>query len=285
MAHKESIFADKGSTFFMFTCLCGSLILFFVYVLPSLNDKNDLRLWADSVYYMELAQSKLEGNEIESNFFSVTSILILLRNNPVLILIFNLVSFLIAYVTTVKSFNIDKTVFLLWMFINPMFTIGLLTPSKEILAFVAVLNLNCFIKSKKNIYVILASLFAICARSQSFFVLILFIFLTSKLYYFNKRRIITIIVFILTLSFSYPYISNYIIGEDINYAVDYYFETSSSSGLALYLYELQNKGLFFVSLIPKLMLNLVGNIPKIFIILGSQLVISCACSRCSSLRT
>ncbi len=263
MSHKQSIFSDRRSLFFLVACLCLSLTLFIFYVLPALNDKNDLRLWADSTHYMDLAQSKLEGYEIESNFFSVTSILILLNNNLVFVVAFNLASLLAVYVTIVRHFNLNRIVFLFWLFINPMFTISLLTPNKEILAFVAVLNLNCFIKSKKYIYAIFAGLFGICARSQQFFVLILFIFLTSDLYFLKRRPGLTLVVFILLMSFSYPYISNYIIGEDINYAVGYYFETSSNSGLALALYELQNKGLFFITFIPKLMLNLIGNIPKI----------------------
>jgi hypothetical protein len=259
----HSLFSDKRSVFLSVAYVCLSLFLFFTYVSPGLNGTGDVRLWADSTHYMELARSKLIGEEVKFDFFSITSILTLLGNNLFLVVIFNLVSFVFAYTATVRCFNLDKSKFLFWIFINPMFTVSWITPSKEMLAFVAVLNLNCFIKSKKYIYIVIASIFALSARNQSFFVLILFVFLTSKFYRYEKKREITLIFFVLLLSLSYPFISDYLLGDDINSAVNYYFQTSTSGGFVIILYELQTKGLFFIVFIAKIFMNFFGNIPRI----------------------
>lgn len=260
---KYSIFSDRTSIFFLIAYLFLSLLVFFVYGLPGLDGTGDIRLGADSTYYMGLAQSKLSGNEVSIDFFSISSILILLGNNLLLVVVFNLLSFLFAYISTIRCFNLDKSTFLFWVFINPMFMTAWITPSKEILAFVAIMYLNCFIKSRKYFYVFLAGLFAISARYQLFFVLILFTILISNLYHFQGKRSLILASFTLLISFSYPYISGYLLGDEINGAINYYFDTSTGGGMIILLNDLQNRGLFFVSLIPKVLLNLIGNIPKI----------------------
>lgn len=235
------------------------------FIVPGLNDQNDLRLWADSVHYMKLAETKLQyGSDADFSFFSIPTILTLLENNLYLVFALNTLLFLIAYRSLCYCFDFNKKSFLFWIFINPMFVFALLTPNKEIFAFSAVATLNCFIKTKKYFYLILAGSLCLFARGQLFFISFLFLFLTSRFYTFYKiRRDHTLIIFVLLLSVLYPFFSDNWIDEETKFALNYYFDILIGSGAVVVLYDLQTKGLFFAALIPKLLLNLFGNLPKV----------------------
>jgi hypothetical protein len=256
--------SNKRLLFFLsvYLLICAAALVTFIE--PALNGNNDFRVWADSVHYMELAKDKMLGG-VDNNIsiFSVPSILFFLGNDVAAFFILNVLLVSIGYFSLCRCFDFKKEEFLYWILVNPMFFFSLLTPSKEILAFSSIMMLNCFIKSRRYPYLIFAALFSLFARVQLFFVLVLFIFLTSKFYFFNKRRLVTLIAFLLIMSGLYPFISQYLLGEDINFALDLYFTRNTGSGVANILYELQNKGLYFVVFIPKLFLNFFGNIPKI----------------------
>lgn len=256
--------SNKRLLFFLSVYLCVCAVAFTTFIEPALNGNTDFRVWADSVYYMELAKDKMLGSlDKDTSIFSIPTILFFLGNNIAAFFILNVLLVAIGYFSLCRCFDFKREEFLYWILVNPMFFFSLLTPSKEILAFSSIMMLNCFIKSRRYPYLIFAALLSLFARVQLFFVLILFIFLTSKLYYFNKKRLATLIAFLLIMSGLYPFISQYILGEDINSALDIYFSRNIGSGVANILYELQNKGLYFAVFIPKLFLNFFGNIPKI----------------------
>jgi hypothetical protein len=254
----------KRLVFFLTAYLSLSIVMLVLFIVPALNDKNDLRLWADSVHYMDLAKTKiLDGDNANISFFSIPTILLFFGNDLFAIFAFNTLVFLAGYFSLCRCFNFNKEKFLFWVLINPMFVFAWLTPSKEILAFSGVMMLNCFIKSRQYLYLIFCGFFCIFARGQLFATLVLFLFLKSKFYFFNKKRKITLIIFIFLLSGLYPFFSEKILDEETKFALNHYFDTSVGSGTVIILYELQTRGLFFITLIPKLFLNLFGNIHKI----------------------
>jgi hypothetical protein len=256
--------SHKRLLFFIPAYLSIFVVVFVTIIAPALNGQTELRVWADSVHYMELAKEKTLGSiDKELSIFSVPSILFFLGNDIAAFFMFNALIFSIGYISLCRCFNFNREIFLYWVLVNPMFIFSCLTPSKEILAFSGIMMLNCFIKSKSYPYLIFAALLSLCARTQLFLILVLFVFLTSKFYLFNKNRLATLIAFILILSGSYPFISQYLLGEDTNFALNLYFDRNTGLGIANVLYDLQSKGLYFAVLLPKLLLNFFGNIPKI----------------------
>ena len=232
------------------------------FMIPALNGENNLRLWADSTHYIQLAETQLKyGLNTDLNFFSIPTILVFFKNNLCLVIGLNILVFLIAFTSLCRCFDFRREAFLFWTFINPMFVFALLTPGKEIFAFSAVSMLNCFIKTKKYSYLVLAGLLCLFARGQLFFISLLFLFFISKFCVFKRKDIL--IIFILSLSVLYPFLLDGWIDEETKFALDYYFDSSVGSGSVVILYNLQLKGLFFIALIPKLLLNLFGNLPKI----------------------
>jgi hypothetical protein len=254
----------KRLIFFVSAYLFLAMIAFVAFVVPALYEQNNLRVWADSVHYMGLAREKMAGNnDFDISFFSIPTILAFLGNDLFAVLAFNTLVFVLAYVSICRCFYVDKEKFLFWILINPMFVFSWLTPSKEILGLSGVLMFSCFIKSNKYFYLISAGILCLFARGQLFFTLFVFLLLTNKFLFLNKRRAVTLIGYIFFLSFSYPFISENIFSEDTTLSLNYYFDQVTGSGIVITLYEFQSKGLYFLVLIPKLLITMFGSIPKI----------------------
>lgn len=221
---------------------------------------------ADSRKYVEFTETDyFEGNSLISvgaNFFGPYIILKFFGADHTLIYFFNLALFLWSIILIFNYFSINRMRFLFILAINPMIFFSLLTVNKEITGIFSIVCLVCYYSKRKNKYLILMSLiFAFLTRYQyvAFVLAVLIADVFIKYTGFSRR--IVLIGILAVLSFVIPMVSDQYI--DVFLGDDVMGEAEKQLGILTLFNNLQNKYLYFLIFIPKVLFNFLSPIYKL----------------------
>ncbi|QEI40680.1 hypothetical protein BMF77_01252 [Dolichospermum sp. UHCC 0315A] len=240
--------------------------IFFYLVVNPLQDTEKIWIGADTGNYVEYSKLLSENEElltISSNLLGPIFILRMVNHNYDLILFINCFLFFLSYILVRNNFKIDEQKFILLLLMNPMLFISLVSINKEIFGLFSITLLACFLKNKNILYIILSLITSILVRWQQSVVIILVFFMTDKIYVYRDKKILNLLFMIVIISVIYPSF----ISPIINQVMD--FETLNSQqdkafGLSILLNELQDRYMFFVAVVPKILISYFGNIIKVF---------------------
>lgn len=263
---KNKFFLQK-STALLVIYTIFALIFFNMFVNPYLQGENELKWAADSLTYLNMASYIDEYTslvQIGANALGPVMIARLFGNNNFLIAIFNYLLFIFSYWILINTFKVDRLNLLLLFLATPMLFVSILTLNKEILGFFVVSMFTCAIQKNKNRFLIFLILFfSIFVRWQLFFTMFLFL-IFQKFSSGYIRRIVILASIIMIISLVYPIFHNFfdvqsILNLDMNIS-----EQTTKSGFIILLNDLQNRYMFFLAVIPKIMYNLFADANKIY---------------------
>ena len=252
----------------------NSVVLYFVYVSPSLDGTSDLRIGADSFTYLWnagihrnalAARWGLSDGTTPVELISTGGSLIgpvvigrLLRSN-FLILCFNYILFFFAVRLFAKSVPLRAPLLMLLLLVNPAILVSLLTLNKEILVLVSLAMFCKYISSDGRSRLLLfgALLVALFARWQQFLIIIVYLMLVGGLNPLRQRRKMTICLLVLFITISAPFLLSTIYVLD---SADILERLGSSDSLqsqfAVMLTNAQDHYLYFAVVLPKIAINL-----------------------------
>jgi hypothetical protein len=251
--------------FFIASIMLSSIVLFFFYVEPSFSGKNNLRIGADSVFYLwhaglvtdnpyrangdNLAPSiSLSGNLLGPDVIGK-----LLRSS-FLILCFNYVLFFVAVAYIAKAIPVRVVLLTILLLINPAILVSVLTLNKEIIVLLSTAMLCYYIESERRSWLLLCCtlLVALLGRWQNLLVVIFFLLLTAKWNPMKNRRNVAIALVVLAITIAYSFLWPFI---NVVLGIDEY-----EGKTIVVLAEAQTHFLYFAVVIPKIALNLYGGV-------------------------
>jgi hypothetical protein len=242
--------------------LC-SLGLFFFYVEPSSNGGNNLRIGADSAFYLWHAginrdnpygandESTFPAISFGSNYLGPDLIGRLLRNG-FLILCFDYFLFFVAIAYIARSISVRALLLTILLLMNPSILVSVLTLNKEILVLLSTAMLCYYLETGRRSRLLLCCLLivALLGRWQNCLVDGFFLLMTAPWNPLNKRRGVTLAILVLTITIVYPFLWPFI---NLALGINEY----EGKTIAV-LTEAQTHFLYFVVVIPKIALNLYG---------------------------
>jgi hypothetical protein len=250
--------------------MCSLFPLFFWVAEPSLLGKIPFRVWADSPVFLWTAgvdtdpglllerHSSALGTptgEIDwthlvafsSNYLGPVLIAILAGSNFRIMLI-NCGLFFLALYYLFKLRDIRPKLLITLILINPFTIISILTVNKEIIALLAV-ALFVYYMEKRSWFLVPAVLaVSFLARWEQAAVFLLWMLLVSRLNPLRKHRLAAILAVVMGISIIYPHMKSF----------TGLWETDSHIMNALY--QIQQNYMYFLVLIPKVILNFAMNL-------------------------
>jgi hypothetical protein len=256
----------EHSTLFLYTAI---IFIFFVeYMDPFLENKSFLRWGADSLIYLNIAKFGADSSMEESSSFinTIGPVLIakLLNNNNLAITVFNYLLFLLSVFLLSSIENVNKIRLRLLIIANPMMLVSIASISKEIIGF-TIISIFLYLlyqetdkdKVLQKRWAAIIFIGSFLVRWQMAFIIGIF-FLCKNVFTgsrFTKCRSFSILLLILFLSITYPiFRSAGLTGEAEAWSVT---ERGPSLGTIYILNDLQNNYMYFLSFIPKILMNLV----------------------------
>jgi hypothetical protein len=236
----------------------------YIYVAePALNGSIELRVWADAPSYEDAAANYDDLSElvtIVNNYIGPVLIIKLLNNDYFYIYLLNCLIFIISYFILSKDANIDSSKLLVYLIINPMLFISLMSVNKEIVSLLFIALLISYLKNKKLTYLVLCFFVSFIVRWQLTLFLLIYLALTSPL--INIYRFKTLCIFVLIISAAYIFISQELgVFEDTaNLFADI---DTRGSGLFVLLNKVQATYGYYIVVVPKTFQNLFGGITRI----------------------
>jgi hypothetical protein len=228
---------------------------------PYLDGSSGLRWAADSEFYLNVAKYGADYVDIEGtgliNTIGPVIISRLVGNSNLLITVFNYGLFLCSFMLMASIKNVDQAKMLVLMLANPMMLVSITTLSKEIIGFfVMSLVVNFLYKKTDQKMFLVFAILSMLVRWQMLFVIILFDLF--KKIFVNKHwmmsRVSSVVILVAVISLSYPSLRNLGLAE----GAEAWAKTDNTNfGTIAILNELQNNYLFFLSFIPKTLMNLV----------------------------
>ncbi|GAB2609571.1 hypothetical protein GCM10027035_02410 [Emticicia sediminis] len=241
--------------------------LFFIYIgAPDILGANKYRLYADYDKYSQVAM----GGDfnllilIGTNYFGPTLIVKLLNDNLYSMFLLNC-SMLITSIYVLHK-NIDCNILKLstYLLINPILFLSLFSANKEMISLLSISFFIVFLKKRSTLMLLLTLFVSFFVRRELTTLILIGHVLTHPkfLLYSNVYRKYIIFSIILVLSILFP-----IWGEIIFF--DTYIELfdsvnkEGSGGLSIRLLTLQeNKFGYIIAVIPKIIQNLIGQLPN-----------------------
>jgi hypothetical protein len=241
------------------------LVLLFSFEIggPYLEGKySNLHASADSITYIKLAkQNDIPLVSVGGNLLGPTIILRLLNFNNFLVVLLNCFLFYTSFFLAIKYFNLNKLKFLLLLIINPLIFLSLTTINKEILGLFLSVVLVCYLKTNNKIFLFITLSMALFTRWEQFAVIIVFLLL-KKFNFLTRKRLLMVVLIVAALTILYP---SFLLHQVELIYGNGKLNDVNSLGTIHYLNALQAHYMFFIVLIPKLLLNYFGDIIKIFI--------------------
>jgi hypothetical protein len=244
--------------------ICFSLFLFFQWVAPSLDGRTDQHIAADSSTYLYFADSLrhrdgdpfvLAALATFPNTLWAPVLLALVLKSTFAIVLANYAIFFLALVLLKKSFSFSTGVFLGLMLLNATTTISLLSVNKEIIDFLAVSVFFFAYRKHRKGLLLAALLLALFNRFEVCVVMALFLLATSFLNPLRRRRGLTLILLITSLSVLLPFVASK--------SLSVRFEEASSAGAVAWLDSLEMHYLYGVAVIPKIAETFFGELLNI----------------------
>lgn len=216
---------------------------------------------ADTIFYVKLSERTenfadlIRATIVHRNSFGPVLLYdFILQENRILFLVFIFCNY--AYVITIiskfMSNKVNNKITLFLLILYPAIIPCLSGPNKEITGYLSILYFINFIINRKYRFIILSIVFAIFTRVELVLLIILWI-LSFKFSHTKKIFICVSLVFFLSLIIHYTgYIGIHKIDNDIR---------EGSYGYNLLFASLSRDGLYFITIFPKILLNLFGSLP------------------------
>jgi len=243
-------------------------VSFSAFVEPSLNGAIDWRVYADSRIYMDTANSiRLQGGgtalialvSLARNVI-VPSFLAVWLQTEANVAVFNLVMFFAALVLLARTFSLFKWhIFLPIVLVSPTTYEALLTLNKEIFVFSCAVVMARWFKTRSTILMVCLILFSAALRWEQALAIFCFsILLRLKI---SPKRAAT--AMIVGISLIYPFaIASVNTGSDA--------KESSSSAFFAQINVLQSYGLYFLLLVPKLIIALLSHVVQFWTLFANR---------------
>lgn len=234
-----------------------SLFLFFQWVAPSLDGRTDQHIAADSSTYMYIADVLRDGTPDPAvtialasfpNTLWVPVLLALLLKSTFAMVIADYAMFFLALFLLKKSTPCSIATFVGLLLLNATTTISLLSVNKEIVDLL-VISLFVFARRRRSYTLLLVVLLlALLNRFEVCLVLLLFMFVESRMNPFRRNRRLTIAVLLIALSVLLPLMASRTLAA--------HFEEASTSNTIAFLDILEMHYLYGLAVIPKIAENL-----------------------------
>ena len=238
-----------------------SLILFVLWVNPSLTGGTNDHIAADSHTYMSFADSLREGRNDPFVIASMASfpntlwgpvLLGMALRSTVAVVAFNYVLLFFATWLLHKAIHLDVALFLLLIFANVTTFISLISLNKEFIDFFSLSLFLYYLGRRKRLALFAALVIAFISRYETAVVMLVYLALRSRWNPLREHRKSTLVVLIFLLS---VFLSAFLQGS-MALRMEEATSTASSGGLLLLLDTLQIHYLFFLAVIPKILDNL-----------------------------
>lgn len=231
---------------------------------------------ADSKYYLELSQQMSSFSDMIIMFLANKNLFgqlvyynLILQGSRILFYIFNII--VLFYLLLELQKNLEnqqyKNHILFLLLLNPAIITSLSGPNKEITGFISILFIINYILKRKSRYILFSFIFAFFTRFELIAVIIVFLFFRR---FAKHTQYILLISFALLISLTIYFTQNY------NEQLFNVFEIRENSlGFVFKMAELNQMGLYFITFLPKLCLNLFGDILALnfFLLKGYSLFI------------
>lgn len=249
--------------------MLASLSLFVEYVDPSLKGLNNLRIGADSDFYLWLAglrQDLPDGylGETDVNLVSMGANLLgpeliawTLRSN-VLILVFNYLVLLFSVRMFAEAGNVRPIMLTFLLLANPSVMVSVLTVNKEILALLSTALLCKYLAAGRRSKGLLCFLLfvSLLARWEHLAAVVFFLMITGRMNPLRHWRKLEIVMLVAFISISYPFVPN----------ISRTFGSEAFQGTTVgLLTEVQSHFLYFAVALPKICLNIFGGMAGWFV--------------------
>lgn len=236
-----------------------SLFVFYQWVGPSMDERSDRHIAADSVTYLSFADSIRERRadplviaRLSSfpNTLWMPVLIALALKNTFIIVVANYLVFFASIVLLKKSFSFSTGTFVGFLLLNATTTISLLSVNKEMIDLLAISLFLFGFRNGRRIILLLALLLALLNRFEVLIVMVTFLLAQTRLNHWRRRRTLTLLLLVILLSIMLPIL--------LSANLSARFEEASSGGLIALLDSLEIHFLFGVAVIPKIAENLFG---------------------------
>ncbi len=241
--------------------------IFFQFVIPSFPKETTSEEFAvDTTIYVYFADSIREGRNdpmVIGPLLSFPNTLIapvcisLLLNNHLIEMLANYLMFIISILLLRKSIPISLYVFLPLMLLNPVTTTSILCINKEVLD---LLSLSLFLYSRvhRNRGMLIGALaLALFNRYEVCLVMVAFLLAGSRFNPWRERRFLTLLILVITLNFATPFFGGEMLAKR--------FEEAQEGRFIAPLDLLQMHYLYIVAVVPKIAINLFGELLNPFV--------------------
>jgi hypothetical protein len=242
---------------FVFSTTLLVLAMYFFVAEPAILGKLELRISADSLFYIQQAREPT-GNlfSFSENYLGPFLLIRIFQFQNLALLLFNITAFSVmvdAITTTYHLRTRAKWIFISMLYFSPLTFISFLLINKEILGVIGIGWFLVFLRSKKISALSFALIFSLATRWQQVFVILLFLSLEFTLLYsrFRYKKLATLVALVILMSLFYPLIPQS--------QLEPFLEQSINASTINQLNRLQDNYLFFLVLPVKVFMNLFGN--------------------------
>lgn len=234
-----------------------SMFLFFEWVAPSLDGRAEQHIAADSSTYMYFADALREGRPDPEVLTALVSfpntlwapvLLALAFKSTLAIAVADYAMLFLAFFLLKRSFSFSTGMFLGLLLLNATTTISLLSVNKEIFDLLVV-SIFLYARRKGSVaLLVLALMLALINRFEVCLVLILFLFVESKMNTLRHRRIATTVGLLIALSVILPLAASHTLAAK--------FQEASNSNTITFLDNLEMHYMYGIAVFPKIAENL-----------------------------
>lgn len=246
-----------GVTAYIFLCI----LIFYRWVLPSLDGRSDAHIAADSSTYMFFARALHEGAldpyiaaslATFPNTLWVPVLIAYALKSPGAIVILNFAILFLSIYFLKKTFVFSGRMFAFLLILNATTTISLLSVNKELIdLFTISLFFFGYCRRLKGA-VLLGVLIALLSRFEVGLVLLVYLASNSRFNPWQKRRVGSLLVLLIGLSITIPLYAPRVLANR--------FEEASSGGVIILLNSLEAHYLYFLAIVPKIAQNFFGSV-------------------------
>ena len=251
--------------------------LFFWIVEPSLHGRNGLRIGADSAIYLwyaglpsdamllktayhieqpypdEITFIALGGNYIGPYLIAT----VMQSNFGIMLLNYSLFFVSLHYLFKLK--NINAKVLMVLLLINPITAVSIMTLNKEMIVLLAASLFAYYLEARSKFLLLVLLAVSVLARWEQAACVLIFLVLASWLNPLKRRRWTTLAFIMFGITLAYPQMSAFVNATFMS-------DAEIKGGLMPSLFWLQEHYLFALALIPKLLMNAIGNFVTMFFI-------------------
>jgi hypothetical protein len=248
-----------GFVAFLFVHVAVSLLLFFSWISPSLDGRNNLHIAADSGTYIYFADTihdrrpdpfVYEALATFPNTLWVPVLLSLAVRSNFAMVVTNYAIFFLSLLLLRRSFSFSSRIFVVLLLLNPTTVVSLLSVNKEI---VDLLSISLFLYGRRNghrLSLFAGLLLAGLNRYEVCAVMLLFMAVQSKRNPLRGRRWLTVVAIVSAIGILLPLFGSKMLATR--------FEEAAGGGIVRFLDTLEMHYMYVIAVIPKIAENLFG---------------------------